>query len=52
MMGWLPKVRLLGERPATAAALAPVPVKLMVCGLLPASSLIVTEALRVPVNLA
>jgi len=42
---------LLGDKPATAAALAPVPVKLMVCGLLPALSVIVMEALRVPAEL-
>ena len=49
MMGWLPKARLLGERPATAAAPAPVPVKLMVCGLPAALSEMLTAAVRVPV---
>ena len=46
--GWLPKARLLGERPATAAALAPVPVRLMICGLSLALSVMVNAALRLP----
>jgi len=46
--GWLPKAKLLGERLATAAALAPVPVRLTICGLSLALSVMVSAALRFP----
>ena len=44
----LPKVRLVAERPTTAAVPAPVPVKLTVCGLPLASSRMLTAAVRLP----
>jgi hypothetical protein len=47
--GWLPKARLVAERPATGAALPPVPVKFTLCGLPVALSVMLTEAVRVPV---
>ena len=43
---WLAKVRLVGERLATAAV--PVPVRLTLCGLPVALSVRVTAAVRVP----
>ena len=48
---WLPKARLVGERPSTgavpvAALCVPVPERLTVCGLPRALSVILTEALR------
>ena len=49
--GWFPKAKLLGERPATAAALVPVPVRLMICWLSLALSATITEAVRVPAEL-
>jgi len=45
-MGWLPKARLVGERLARAAV--PVPERLTVCGLPLALSVILTEAVRLP----
>jgi len=44
---WLAKVRLLGEKLTTAAV--PVPVRLTVCGLPAALSVIFTEAVRLPI---
>jgi hypothetical protein len=44
--GWLAKVRLVGDRLATAAA--PVPERLTVCGLPVALSARVRDAVRVP----
>ena len=44
--GWLPKARLAGERLARAAA--PVPERLTVCGLLLALSVMLSEAVRLP----
>jgi len=43
---WLPKTRLVGERPSTAAV--PVPERLTVCGLPLALSVTLTEAVRLP----
>jgi len=43
---WLPKPRLVGERLARAAA--PVPERLTVCGLPLALSVMLTEAVRLP----
>jgi hypothetical protein len=43
---WLPKFRLVGER--LTVNVAPVPVRLMVCGLPAALSVIVTLAVRLP----
>ncbi len=48
VMGWLAKVKLVGDTLAMGAAV-PVPVKLMVCGLPAALSAMETEAIRVPV---
>jgi len=48
---WLPKARLVGERPATGAGVAvsvPVPDRLIVCGLPLALSVMRTEAVRLP----
>ena len=44
--GWLPKARLVGERLTTAAA--PVPERLTVCGLPLALSVMLSEAVRLP----
>ncbi len=44
---WLAKVRLAADRLTTGAV--PVPVRLMVCGLPAALSVMLTEAVRVPV---
>jgi hypothetical protein len=41
---WLPKVKLLVERPATGAVPTPVPVRVIICGLLLALSVMTTEA--------
>ena len=47
---WLPKLRLVGDSvTAGALATAPVPVRLTVCGLPGALSVIVTVPVRVPV---
>ena len=43
---WLPKARLVGERLATAAV--PVPERLTICGLPLALSVMLTEAVRLP----
>ena len=45
-MGWLPKPRLVGERLTTAAV--PVPERLTVSGLPLALSVMLTEAVRLP----
>ena len=45
---WLPKVRLTGERPATGPLADPVPVRLTVCGLLAAPSVMVRAPVLVP----
>ena len=45
---WLAKVRLVGERLATPAVPAPVPERLTVCGLPLALSVMLTEAVRLP----
>jgi len=45
--GWVPKARLVGERLTTAAV--PVPERLAVCGLPLALSVMLTEAVRLPV---
>ena len=50
---WLPKARLVGERPSTgavgvAAVSAPFPERLTVCGLPRALSVMLTEAVRLP----
>ena len=50
-MAWLPKARLVGERPSTGAAAAvsvPVPERLTVCELPLALSEMLTEAVRLP----
>jgi hypothetical protein len=44
--GWLPKARLVGER--LTKAVVPVPKKLTVCGLPLALSVMLTEAVRLP----
>ena len=46
-MDWLPKARLVGERLTRAAV--PVPVRLTVCGLPLALSVMLSEAVRLPV---
>ena len=46
--GWLPKARLVGERLTRAAVPVPVPERLTVCGLPLALSVMVTEAVRLP----
>ena len=46
---WLPKVKLVVERPATAAFPTPEPVRGIICGLLGALSEMVNEADRFPV---
>ena len=43
---WLPKARLVGVRPSTGAV--PVPERLTVCGLPLALSVMLTEAVRLP----
>jgi len=43
---WLPKARLVGERPSTGAV--PVPKRLTVCGLPLALSVMLTAAVRLP----
>ena len=45
-MGWLPKARLVAERLAKTAV--PVPERLTVCGLPLALSVMLTEAVRLP----
>ncbi len=46
--GWLPKARLVDERLITVALLVPVPVRLTVWGLPMALSVMVTDAVRLP----
>jgi hypothetical protein len=48
---WLPKVKLVVERPATAAVPTPVPVRDIICGLPLALSVTATEAARLPAAL-
>jgi hypothetical protein len=48
---WLPKARLVGDRPATAAVPAPVPVRVIICGLPGALSVMFTAAERLPAEL-
>ena len=45
---WLPKVKLVVEKPATADVPAPVPARAINCGLVLALSVMATEAVRVP----
>ena len=45
-MGWVPKARLVGERLPTGAV--PAPERLTVCGLPLALSVMLTEAVRLP----
>lgn len=46
---WLANVKLAADKDTVGAgALAPVPLRLIACGLPPASSVIETEAVRVP----